>query len=174
LSPTNIDTWNHDNSSALSEAQLAALKSISLTTELNNPGRDELEAREKHPKSGVEIEGLNTPMSKAARDLYDGRYQVVISDMQMPANNLTNDARFDSGGVQMAKIAQLANVPCISYTRSSRGSVEADMAEVTGRRLRKPPILYVEKEDQGGLYRVLSNAILERTKAQQVAEVHSI
>jgi CheY-like chemotaxis protein len=106
LTPDNIDAFaaNPNNAGVLSECQVALLKRVQLTPVLNNPTEDQLkqdtlpEGMHCDDPGYGEYEARLTPASRVARDIYNGNYDVVITDMNMPAGDSHATEKFGRGG----------------------------------------------------------------------------
>jgi hypothetical protein len=81
---------------------------------LNNPTEADL----------VLDDTVPTPASLAARDIYEGKYDLVVSDLNMPLDSEANKQKYsDGGGYFIANVAKIAGVPLIVHSYTSRENV---------------------------------------------------
>ncbi len=123
FTPEAIDRFAHEHAGLLSESAVDILKHVHLITVHNDAGVSQLLAQKSHPQARRDTpvykayEAKMTPASRVSRDIYDGVYDLVITDLNMPASDKkTNDTLAGAGGYQIANVAKLANVPVIFNT----------------------------------------------------------
>lgn len=109
-----LKQYDAKNAGALSESTLALLKRVEVETVLNNSSK----------QGRANDDEVPTPASKAARDIYEGKYDLVLTDMNMPLDNEHNQSKYSgTGGFFIANVAKIAGVPLVVHSYSSRAEI---------------------------------------------------
>ncbi len=166
LTPEAIAEFVADNPDVLSDSAVELLKKVQLTPVHNNPTKDRIVS-----------DPTLTPAGIAAREIYNGKYDVVITDMNMPADDENNNVRYKKvGGLFIINVARIAGVPVITHSSNSRDEIIQNVNETSpdvfaygvapseARKAFSQSLSMARKGNQDSVYLALANELEKLTQ----------
>ena len=170
LTPEAIAEFVADNPDVLSDSAVELLKKVQLTPVHNNPTKDQIVS-----------DPTLTPAGIAAREIYNGKYNVVITDMNMPADDENNNVRYKKvGGLFIINVARIAGVPVITHSSNSRDEIIQNVNETSpdvlaygvapseARKAFSQSLTTARKGNQESMYLALSHELEKLTQPPQL------